>query len=190
MRVKQITLLALILVFFQTACALVEKVIDPVKKERKAIVSKRYENDGLSFSYPDNWQVTEDLSIENGLRHVNIEDSDSSLYVLNIMSSEFEVDLEDYATNFVKDLPANLQVGKIVKVEGGTTSRVICGRNYNGVRRRYSVSLLGEVVPNTADFFLIAGEKTNALLMIMSPDEDLTAAEKEFQMFSDSLRLD
>ncbi len=190
MRIKRITILVLILVFSQAACTVVGKIIDPVKKERKAIVTKQYEKDGLSFSYPDNWHITEDAPIENGIRHVNVEDADSSLFILNIMSSEFEVDLEEYATNFVKDLPANLPVGKVVKVEGGITSRVVSNKNYEGVRRRYSISILGEIVPHTADFFLITSEKTNALVMVISPDEDWNAAEKEFQVISDSLGLE
>ncbi len=43
-----------------TSCQIVEKIIDPVKKERIEIVEKVYEKDGLSISYPDNWQITED----------------------------------------------------------------------------------------------------------------------------------
>ena len=190
MRIERIRLLVLILVFSQAACAVVERIANPVKKERKAIVTKQYEKDGLSFAYPDNWQVTEDAPIENGIRHINVEDSDSSLFVLNVMSSEFEVDLDDYATNFVKALPASLPIGKVVKVESGTTSRVVSNKNYEGVRRKYSVSLLSQIVPHTADFFFVTGEKTNALVMMMSPDEDWNAAEKEFQVISDSLRLE
>jgi len=52
-----------------TGCDIAERIIDPVKKERKVLVNKVYEKDGLSFSYPDNWTVTEDSIIENGIRH-------------------------------------------------------------------------------------------------------------------------
>ena len=190
MRIRLITFLALMLVFSQAACAVVEKIANPKKKEHRAIVTSQYEKDGLSFSYPNNWQVTEDAPIENGIRHVNVEDSDNSLFILNIMSSEFEVDLDEYAENFVKYLTANLPVGKVIKVESGTTSRVVSNTNYDGVQRRYSVSALGEIVPHTADFFLVKGEKTNAVVIVTSPDEDLNAAEKEFQAISDSLRLE
>lgn len=193
MKIERITFVPLffaMIVVSQTACTIVQKIIDPVKKERKEIVTRYYEKDGLSFLYPDNWQVTEDAPIENDIRHVNVEDSDSSLFILNIMASEFEVDLDAHATTFMKELPANLPVGKIIKVESERTSRVISNQAFEGVRRKYSISVLGEVVPHTVDFFLVAGEKTNALVMIQSPDEDWKAAEKEVKIISDSLKLE
>src|SRR5688572_23284807 len=139
--ITKAAILVLIVVFSQTACTVVQKIVDPVKKERKEIVIKHYDKDGLIFSYPDNWKVTEDSIIENDIRHVNVEDSDSSLFILQVMSSEFEIDLDEHATTFMKELLASLPVGKVLKVASEKSSREISNHTYEGVRKKYSVSV-------------------------------------------------
>lgn len=188
--VVRIALVVLTIVVLQASCAVVQKILDPAKKERKAIVTKSYHKDGLRFSYPDNWKVTEDTILENNVRHVNVEDGDNTLFIIQIMSSDYEVDLEDHAGNVVKEIRTSLPVGNVVKVAFGTASREFSGKKYDGVRREYSVSVLGQTLPHTIDLFLIRGETANALVMIQAPDDDLKAAEKEVQTIADSLRFE
>lgn len=177
-------------IFTAAGCNVAQKILDPVKKERKEIRTKPYEKDGLSFSCPDNWSVTEDEILETGIRHVNAEDADNSLFILSLMSSDSTVDLDDHATTFMKQLPANIPVGKILPgVKNERTARMIGGQNREGVRRKYSVSLMGEVVPHTVDFFFVEGVRSNALITIQTPDEDQKAAEKEIQTIADSLKF-
>jgi hypothetical protein len=81
-------------------------------------------------------------------------------------------------------------VGKILQGgENERTERMIAGQTRQGVRRKYSVSLMGEVVPHTVEFFLVEGVRSNALITIQTPDEDRRAAEKEIQTIADSLKL-
>jgi hypothetical protein len=190
LRVLFFIVVIVLIALVAAGCNAVEKIIDPVKKERKQIVKKEYRKDGLSFSYPDNWRITEDTIIDQGIRHVNIEDSDNSLFIVQIMSFEMTVDLEEYADTFVKDIAAKIPVGNISGVTSEVTNRSISGRNYDGVRRRYSMSLLGETVSHTVDFFLIESENSRTLLTIQAPDEDRKAAEPEFKVISDSLKFE
>jgi len=186
----KIILLFVTICFVSMSCKIAEKIINPVKKEQKEIVKKIYEKNGLSFSYPSNWQVTADEILEEGVRNVNIEDSDSSLFIITMFPSEFSVDLDEHAESFKKNLPSNIPVGKLSEAKTTITSRIINDQNYKGVRQRYSISLLGEVIPHTVDFFLVNGEKFNVVLTIQAPDEDWKAAEKEFQVISDSLKFE
>jgi len=123
-----------------------------------------------------------------GLDIINLEDSDDSLFVLQVMSSDFEVDLNDHASTFIKELPSKLPVGKIVKVDRGLANREIAGRAYDGVQIKFSISFLGSTA-HTFECFFAKGGETNALVMIQAPDEDLKAAEKEFQVMFASLKL-
>ena len=189
-RTKIISLcFAVAVCFVSASCQIVEKIINPVKKERKIITTKVYEKNGLSFSYPDNWKVTEDSILEEGSRYINVEDADDSLLIITLFGADSYVDLNEYVENFEKNLSANIPVGKIIHGTMGETSRVIKGQNYNGKRYKYSISLAGENMPHTTDFFSIDGEKLNGVIMIQAPDEDWKATEKEFQVIFDSIKF-
>jgi hypothetical protein len=177
-------------VAMQSACAGVEKILNPVKKERAEISVKQYEKDGLSFSYPDNWSVTEDSSVDNDIRHINIEDADNTLFIVQVMSPEFDVDLEERSDSFICELPTELPLGKVENVTKGTATREFAQKSFEGVRRRYSIAMMGERIPHTIDFFLIDGTRTNALIMIQVPDEDSRAAEKEIRVIASSIKFE
>jgi hypothetical protein len=187
--VRSVALIAA-LIALQTSCAVVQKIIDPVKKERTDLVIKHYDKDGLKFSYPDNWRVTEDTIVENNIRQVYAEDSDSTYLALHIMSSDYEVDMEEHANTLINDVRTKLSIGKVVEVTSGTSSRQFSGRTYDSVRRVYGVSLLGEIVSHTLDLFLVKTDKTKTLVNIQAPTKDLPAAEKEIQIIADSLRIE
>ncbi len=182
-------LLILAVCIFGVSCSIVEKVIDPAKKERKQIATKVYEKDGLSFSYPDNWNITEDTIIDKGIRHVNIEDADNSIFVIQIMSSDMTADLEDMAETFMSEVSKNVPIGKVSNIKKALAERAIAGQSQTGVRRNYSITLFGEVVPHTVEFFLVEASSSRALITIQLPDEDLKAGENEIKIISDSLEF-
>jgi len=188
-KAKIILLFIVTICFVSTSCQVVEKIINPVKKERKEIVKKVYEKNGLSFSHPDNWKVTEDSILAEGTRYINVEDSDNSLFIITLFGTDSYVDLKEHVENFKKTLPAQIPIGKIIQGTTTETTRLIKGKNYTGIRQKYSISLASEIVPHTTDFFLINGENLDAVVTIQAPDEDWKAAEKEFQVIFDSLKF-
>jgi len=176
--------------FAAASCQMVEKIIDSKKKARKGIVSKVYARDGLSFSYPDNWQITEDKISEKGLRHVSIEDADNSVIVISLIPTGLTLDLNEYAENFKNDLPGNTPLGEISQTKLSPATRLMKGQLYSGFQLNYIISLVGQSVPHTTYFFLNEGQRSKTLLTIQAPDEDLLAAEKEFQVILDSLKAE
>ena len=188
-KTKTFLLLVFTVCFVSASCRVVEKVINPVKKERKEIVKKVYEKSGVSFLHPDNWQVSEDSTSDEGVRQVTVEDSDNSLFIITLFGLDSYVDLDEYAENFKNTLPANIPIGKVRDGSKSEIDRLIKGQNYTGIRYTYSIYLLNQTVPHTVDFFSINGEGLNAIVLIQAPDEDWKAAEKEFQVIFDSLKF-
>lgn len=172
------------------SCAGFGKIIDPVKKEQKEVVTKTYEKNGLSFLYPDNWQVSEDEILDGGARYVNVEDSDNSLFIITLFPPESSIDLEAFAENFVENISSNIPIGKVSDVKKSSVNRTIDNQSYKGIQYKYSAVLLGENIPHTSNLFSVEREKTNAIVVIQAPDEDWKAADKEFQIIFDSLKFE
>ena len=171
------------------SCARIEKVVDPRKKERNEITTKNYEKDGLSFAHPDNWRVTDDI-VNSGPRLVNVEDSDNSLFVITLLPPNGDVDLDAYAENFTTNVSKNMPVGNVSEPKKSIVNRTIDNKDHDGIQYKYSIVLLGQNVPHTANFFVVELRKSTAIIMIQAPDEDWKAADKEFQVIFDSLRFD
>lgn len=191
MRRNSSNILILILILFvTTACGLVEKIVDPAKTVQKEIATKLYDKDGLRFSYPDNWKVTEDEVLENGLRYVNVEDDDNTVFILSMFTAEDPMDLDEYAENIATGMPEEVSIGKLSEVKKEIAIRMIAGKNTQGIRHKFSISILGEVAPHTRDFFRIDGATYAPIIMIQAPDEDWNAANKEFQVIFDSLKFE
>jgi len=182
--------LLIVLLFATSACQFVKKIVDPTKTVRKEITTKTYVENGLSFVYADNWRVTEDEILENGVRYVNIEDKDNTLFIVSLFTVDDSMDLDEYAENIKATLPSEVPIGKISEVTSLPVNRVIAGNNLEGIRHRFSMKLLGQDIPHTQDVFQIVGKEYAPMIVIQAPDEDWAAAEKEFQVIFDSLKFE
>ncbi|MDQ3130169.1 MAG: hypothetical protein M3Q99_05345 [Acidobacteriota bacterium] len=186
---KTISLFIIAICFGLASCQSVEKIIDSNKKPQKEFVTKVYEKNELNFSYGDNWRISEDTILEDGIRFVQVEDSDNTLFIITIPKSGNTIDLGEYSENFIKGLASEIPIGKITKVKSSKVNRIINNKQYTGIRKNFSIALLGEDIPHTSDFFLITQQDTDAVITIQAPDEDLNVADKEIQVIADSLKL-
>lgn len=188
-KAKLLLFVTLAICFVLTACQSFEKLIDSRKNPQKEIVKKVYEKNGLSFSHPNNWQITEDSILEDEGRLVNIEDSDNTLFIITLLKPGHTINLSEYAEDFIKGMASEIPIGKISKVKTGEASRTINNQQYTGIRKNFSIVLLGEDVPHTTDFFLITQQDDDAVVTIHAPDEDWNVADKEIQIIADSLKF-
>ena len=173
-----------------TACQVVEKLADPAKTVRTDIKTKAYDKDGLSFSYPDNWTVTEDEILENGLRYLNVEDADNTVFIASFFRADEALELKEYADNIKAGMPEEVPIGKLSEVKSFMVSRTVAGKDVPGIRHKFSMTLLGQEIPHTRDMLRIEGRTLVPMIMIQAPDEDWNAAEKEFQIILDSLKFE
>jgi hypothetical protein len=187
---NRIVLLFLVIFCVSIAsCQMAQKLLDDKKSER-AFTTKKYEKNGFSVSHPDNWTLTEDEILEGGARYVNLEDADNTVFIVTLFPADFETDLKEYAENIKNDLPSSIPVGEVSATRVAETSRNILGKIAKGIRHNFSISLVGQKVPHTQEFFMIEGKKLDAVIMIQAPDEDWQAAEKEFKVIFDSLKFE
>jgi hypothetical protein len=184
---KTIIFFLLIICSMTISCQIVEQAVNPVKKESKSITKKSYNKDRLSFSYPDNWKITEDTLLEDKSRIVVLEDSYSGAFAVSLPESGYALELKEYADNYITGLKAEMPIGKTSDIQTFDIEKEIKGEKYNGIRKRFDVIFLGVNVPHTTDFYLVSKEDTGAIIMLQAADEDWKASEKEFQIMIDSL---
>lgn len=188
-KTKILTIFAIAVCFLAASCEFAGKLINPQKKLRANIVTKVYEKDGLSFSYPDNWRVTEDTILEGATRYLTLEDADNSVFIITLPEAGYTMDLDEYSGNFIDVLKKEVPFGEVVGEGSVEINRIIQGESLKGVRKNFSIKLLGEKVPHTTDFFSVTQGDRQALIAVQSPDEDLKAADPEFEVIFNSLKF-
>ena len=109
---------------------------------------KLYSKDGVTFSYPGNWKVTED-SNQPDFRYIIVETPGDAIFGIHIFPEALAMGLKDYAQWYVDDMSKALPVGRI------TTSAFAPTRMSGGfemIKEEFSISLLGETIPHTRHF--------------------------------------
>lgn len=190
---KQKILLGLILftiACFTSASCQTVKNGRPGKKVEKVIVEKVYEKNGVKFSYPEDWQIVEDKIFESRTILVSIADTPFCFVTIKIISSEIPIDLRKEALSVDKKMQTKMSVEKAFEERASNISRNFQGLNHEGVRLKSSFSTDVATISDTTDFFLIKGQKSNALIIINSDDADWKTADKEFQFILDSLKFE
>ncbi len=188
-KAKTLSIFIIAICFGLASCQSVEKIIDSNKNPQKEFVTKVYEKNGLSFSYANNWRISEDTVLEDGIRLVQVEDSDNTLFVITIPKLGNTINLGEYSENFMKNLTSEIPIGKISKVRNSEVNRTIDNQQYTGIRKKFSMTLLGENIPHITDFFLITQQDADTVITIQVPEEDWNVADTEIQIIADSLKI-
>jgi hypothetical protein len=149
---------------------------------------------GLSFRYPGDWTVKNELSEVPGgsVRNLTVDDPAHAFVVMMEIKPAVPVDLEQMAGKMLDAMPGAMgdKAGGVFKMAGTSSSpfeRSIDGAVRRGIRAHYSVSGAGVDVPHTADFFLLEYPDRVLFLFIQAPDEDRPSAESGFTLILDSL---
>lgn len=187
------TILGLIFIaiacFTSSSCQTVKYGHPGTKAERK-IVEKVYEKNGVGFLYPKDWQIVEDKIFESKTILISIADAPFCVVTIKIISSEIPIDLRKEAESVDKKLQTKMPVEKAFEDRVSNISRNFQGRNQEGIRLKSSFSTDVATIPDTTDFLLIKGQKSNALIILNSDDADWKTADKEFQFILDSLKFE
>jgi hypothetical protein len=179
----------LFIVFFPSACNLVERIRAPEKVERE-IVAKTYQKDGLVFFYPDGWWISKDEISEKNVRTIVVVDYYTSVCRVRIFPLETNINLRKYAENIDKNLRENIPIVDASEGEIGNVSREIQGKIHNGIRVKRLFSFYGTSMLHTTDFFLAQNRKYKVLVSIEAVDQEWKASDKEFQLILDSLKFE
>jgi hypothetical protein len=134
---------------------------------------KIYENSGVSFKYPGNWNVTED-SIVDEVRFIFVESPGAGIMKVEIYNYEDSFELREFVVldidAVLSEMPSVLKVAKpdlIVNLE-----KEISGKAYKGLMYEIDMSILGIELPHITEVFEFVSDSKTAYLSGQVATED------------------
>ena len=110
-----------------------------------------YRKDGLAFSHPANWKVTED-NPEIGARYLFVESPGDALVMIFLFSDEPE-GLEAFAKDFAQN---RAQAEANVRIDGSRFkphTRTVGERKYEGFVETFNVTVLDNALQHTCYYY-------------------------------------
>lgn len=171
----------LVLLIFISACS--EKQAD-MKNQLK------YEKDGLSFSYPANWEVTEDIENEN-VRFIFVESPGDAIIKIEVYPTEQSFELKEFVKldveALIKEIPSILALDSDNKIEEIKTS--IKGVEFNGYKHEFNISVVNIDVSYVSEFYSFPSLKKVAYLTNQVATEDLEKVNGGFKQVLATFKL-
>jgi len=156
---------------------------------------QRYEKDAISFTYPGNWNVTEETNLENGIEVRNITVASAGNAMVMIQTFEPAVPIElgahfEVVMTAMQDAVDKQIAGLADGTRGAVTDfeRAFLGEQRAGKRGEITVTILGEKVPGLVSMFVAGLGDRTVLLFSTVPDADRAKVEPGFDQVIDSLK--
>ena len=168
----------LLALLFGSACEREANLDNPVQ----------YTRNGVQFSMPGNWTVTEDEA-ENGFRYLFIETPGDAIVVVTIYAIEDSVSLREYTDWAIDSTLQDFPIGS--RDRGAVTEirKAVGDRVHEGFRNEFVVSVAGIDVPHTATYFGVATNSRVAYLSTQVASEDLQKVEPGFDLVISTFEL-
>ena len=158
--------------------------------ERQADLTnvQKYAKDGVSFSIPGNWKVTEDKS-DNGFRYLIVETSGNALLAVNIYPKEHSIALRKHVEDMIEFSIKEMPFGTRTK---GTVSEVKSsfeGRTLHGYKNEFVISLTGVNVPHEGVFYSFNSDLQIAYVSSQVATEDFSKVKNGFELVLSTFEL-
>src|SRR4029450_6866975 len=187
---KPLTLIAAVLAsLFSLACEGPADVHQP----------QSYSRDGISFDYPRNWSVTEDV-VQPGdsqFRYLFVESPGSAIVIVQRHKPASDQSVEEFAADFqrnaAKETKDLARIGSLTlfNAGGGSTGSVhsvVAGTLREGVEQHFSVSAAGEQVPHMFRAFKVDTGTATTFLLVQSSTEDWNLVAPGFDLIFTSFK--
>lgn len=150
---------------------------------------QQYKKDGISFTHPGNWSVTEDLE-EDGYRYVIVETPGDALFMVQVYEEYEALDLESFVESYSEQVKTDTPVGSAGESSRSPIERRIQGDLLTGTYERFDVRMMGIRVPHIIEYYrLESGDKVYFLITFVS-DEDLELVTKGFDQILGSFAVE
>ncbi|GHA03634.1 hypothetical protein GCM10008090_10970 [Arenicella chitinivorans] len=152
---------------------------------------RKYHRDGVRFSLPSNWSVTEDYS-DAGFRLILVESPGDAIAKIELYLRDDEFNLQDFVQrskeSFAEQIPSG--IGLEISNPLTTVSKSRQSVKLNGYQHEFDLEVLGLKVPHWQQFYEIHHAGETAYLVFQVATEDRAKAESGFDLLLDSLQFD
>ncbi|MEZ8932221.1 MULTISPECIES: hypothetical protein [unclassified Vibrio] len=172
----------LVLLFFISACS--EKPADMNNQ-------LKYEKDGLSFSYPANWEVTEDF-VNEDVRFVFVESPGYAIIKIEVYPTDQSFELKEFVEldieARIKAIPSILNLGSDNEIKEAKT--FINGTEFNGFKYEFNISVVNIDVPHVSESYSFASLEKVAYLTNQVATEDLEKVTGGFKQVLSTFKIE
>jgi hypothetical protein len=163
--------------------------------------SRSYSRDGISFRYPGNWSVTEDVT-EPGPsknRYLFVESPGSALVAVQSYEPGLDLSVEEFAAGFHRKLIEGVEevalLGPLKPFSGHAGNAVpirsmVAGTPREGVEHSFAVSAGGEQVPHRFRAFRLETGSATTYLVVQAADEDWNLVAPGFDLVLGSFAVE
>lgn len=181
----------LVVVLFSGACETAPRVAQP----------QSYRRQGISFDYPSNWSVTEDVAKggDAEFRYLFVESPGSAIVIVQYYRLGMDVSVEDFSADFhrralgeTEDLVRFGTLSPIAASSGRTRSvrAVVAGAPRDGIEQLFSVSAVGVHVPHKYHAFKVQVAPATAFVVVQAAVEDWNLVAPGFDLVLTSLEIE
>lgn len=147
-----------------------------------------YSRDGISFSLPGNWSVTEDAE-ENGFRYLFVETPGDAIIFISTYRKEDASSLREHVEWAIQNTIDEMPFGSRTAGSITRTQRVIDQRKFDGYKNEFIVSAVGFEVPHVAEFFRFDSATRSAYFLTQVAVEDLDKVSGGFDLVLSTFTL-
>ena len=147
---------------------------------------KFFENELITFSYPGNWEIDENVREDYGYR-ISISGPENSVVILLVISPGWEMNFEDYCKQYSEMLKDNISLGKITRTE--LSDVVVHPNGMETCQLSLTLSILSENINSTAKFWKIGSGGIAVIGMTQVADEDREKLLDGFRLIEDNITI-
>lgn len=140
-----------------------------------------YENEGVSFRLPSNWEVTEDVEVE-GFRYLFVETPGEAILTIHLYPADESFDLEGYVASSMDNLTGEMPIGEISIGSNIPIVREVDTVEFAGIQSHFSIEILSIEVPHLVRHFSITQEGFDINISEQVSAEDLHLVEDGFDL--------
>jgi len=148
-----------------------------------------YNKQGISFSYPGNWDLTEEDLAEN-VTFVSVESSGSAIFMLQVYKEEGASTLEEFATWYSTETKVDVPIGKITSEPLINIKKNIKSLETKGIQESFAITLLGLKVPHKREYYLIKHSGRVVYLISQLAVEDQKKNDPGFDLIYHSFSIE
>lgn len=175
--------------FLFTLYALLFFGLSGCEKAADISVPASYAKESLSFSYPQNWKITEDVK-QQRTRYIFVESPGNAILIAMTYSKDDSVSLEEFAKRFSSQNKEELSVGKMEQSTFSPIEKTIHGKEMKGIGESFSMTILGEQVPHIREYYTVNSNSEVAYLVTQTATEDLSKTKPGFELVLSSFIIE
>lgn len=148
-----------------------------------------YRRENITFLYPDNWEVTQDVD-RNDFRYLFVESPGDAIMIIQIYMKEDALSLRDFVEQFAGKTKQEIPLGKTDNNYISTVVKTTATGPKTGLRERFALVIGDTQIPNIREYFRLEMKNKGIFLISQTPEVTSKRVASGFDLILESFALD